>query len=215
MIEILYKDNDIVVCIKPAGLMSEAGDNSLPAELKKQLGAPALAVHRLDTGVSGVMVYALNKASAAELSRQIQSGAFVKEYLAVVRGKLPDEGGTFTDLLFHDRRKNKSFVVDKERSGVKKAVLDYCALQTAEIEGKPLSLVRIRLHTGRTHQIRVQFSSRSMPLYGDGKYGGRTEKEGIALLSYRLSLAHPKSKKPMQFTAGIPEGKPWQIFNSI
>lgn len=211
LIDVLYVDKDIVVCIKPVGLISEAGDGSLPAALQEQLGLPVLAVHRLDTGVSGVMVYALNKPSAAELSRQMQNGTFVKEYLAVVRGAPSESSGTFTDLLFHDKRRNKSFVVDKERGGVKKAVLDYSVLKTDDTQGKQLSLVQIRLHTGRTHQIRVQFSSRGMPLYGDGKYGGRTEKEGIALLSHKISFNHPKNKKALSFTSSLPDGKVWKL----
>ncbi len=208
MIDILYKDSDILVCIKPAGLISEEGENSLISAIKLQTGEEAFAVHRLDTGVSGVMVYALNKNAAAALTAQIQSGTFVKRYLAVVRGTPTEKSGTYTDLLYHDRRKNKSFVVAKPRAGVKKAVLDYEVLQSKA----ELSLLQIRLHTGRTHQIRVQFSSRRIPLYGDGKYGGRSEKTGIALLSHQLSFIHPKTGKAQSFTAQMPSELPWTLF---
>ena len=212
LIEILYSDKDILVCIKPAGLVSEAGENSLPAALKEQTEADVYAAHRLDTGVSGEMVYALNKRAAAQLSTQMQNGAFVKQYLAVLRGVPSEASGTYTDMLFHDRRRNKSFVVDKARAGVKKAVLDYSLKASVDYGGNALSLVQIRLHTGRTHQIRVQFSARKTPLYGDGKYGGRTEKQGIALLSYSISFNHPQNGKRLEFTADIPQGLPWELF---
>lgn len=193
MPKILYEDKNIVFCIKEPGMLSEAGDGSVVELLEAHTGATVYPVHRLDRGVGGVMVYAKNQKAAAFLSQQIQNGGFVKEYMAIIRGKPDEREGTFTDLLYHDRRANKSYVVTKPRQGVKKAVLDYRVLEVKQEEKDTLSLVQIRLHTGRTHQIRVQFSSRKLPLYGDGKYGGRTEKEGIALWSYRISLALPFS----------------------
>lgn len=213
MIELLYGDRELLACIKPVGVMSESGENGLPTLLEKQLGRTVYPVHRLDTGVGGVMVYALNASSAAALSEQMRCGEFVKRYLAVVRGVPAEASGTYTDLLFHDRRTNKSFVADKKRAGVKTAVLDYVVLESAEHGGQTLSLLQIRLHTGRTHQIRVQLSSRGMPLYGDGKYGGRTEKSGIALFSHSISFTHPTSGNPLCFSALPPKALPWALFS--
>ncbi len=205
MIEILYKDNDITVCQKPVGVSSES--EGLVKLLSEQLGNGVYPVHRLDTGVGGVMVYALNKKAAALLSADIQRGALIKEYYAVVYGTPSEASGIYKDLLFHDRRRNKSFAVERMRSGVKEASLEYSVKGTQD----GLSLVAIKLHTGRTHQIRVQFSSRKTPLYGDGKYGGRNEKSGIALFSRRITLTHPTSGKLLCFEA-MPKGTPWDIF---
>lgn len=172
--ELLYSDGGIAVCIKPVGLDSEA---EVPAELKKQLGGDIYPVHRLDKNVGGVMVYARTKQSAAVLSKAVQDGQMVKEYVAMVHGT-PPESGDWEDLLFKDSRKNKVFVVKRERGGVKKARLEFTRLSAGE-----KSLVRIRLHTGRSHQIRAQFSSRGYPLVGDHKYGSRDEAAAPMLFS--------------------------------
>ena len=177
--EILYSDRDIVVCVKPVGLDSES---EVPGELKKALGGEVFTLHRLDKNVGGVMVYARTKAAAAALSRAIQEGAMVKEYVALVHGA-PPETGDWEDLLFKDSSKNKVFVVKKERRGVKKARLEFARLTAGEE-----SLVRIRLHTGRSHQIRVQFSSRGFPLVGDHKYGSRDDRTAPLLFSCRISF---------------------------
>ena len=201
--EILYSDDYIVVCIKPVGILSQAdsnGQKSMITELSALYGCEIYPLHRLDKGVSGVMVYAKTKFAASELSRDIAEHRFEKEYLAVVKGE-PDESGEMVDLLFKDSRKNKSYVVKRMRKGVKKAKLEYTLLKT---DGQK-SLVRVLLHTGRTHQIRVQFSSRKMPLLGDKKYGGSTDFEDIALLSYRLTFKHPKTKQEMVYTANNSE----------
>lgn len=213
MVEILYEDKDLLLCIKPAGLLSEAGEGSVVELLEKQTGSSVFAVHRLDRGVGGLMVYAKSSKAAARLSEQMQNGTFVKEYLAVIKGELEDKEGSLSDFLYHDKRANKSYVVTKPRAGVKKALLDYREQGRADTEKGVLSLVHIRPHTGRTHQIRVQFSSRKHPLYGDGKYGGRTEKEGIALWSYRISLNHPFTAKPLTVSAPLPDKVPWSIFD--
>ncbi len=177
--EVLYSDKNIAVIIKLVGLDSE---KDVPQQLGEQLGGTFLPVHRLDQNVGGLMVYARNATAAAELSRQIQNGSFVKEYVAMVHGT-PEESGDWTDLLFKDSRKNKVFVVKKERAGVKKARLTYQRLAAGEC-----SLVRIRLHTGRSHQIRVQFSSRGFPLVGDHKYGSRAKETAPMLFSCCLEF---------------------------
>ena len=179
--EIMYSDRDIAVCVKPVGLDSEA---EVPARLKEQLGGEIYPLHRLDKNVGGVMVYARNKASAARLSKAIQEGAMVKEYVAMVHGT-PPEAGDWEDLLFKDSRKNKVFVVKKQRAGVKAARLEFKRLTAGE-----QSLVAIRLHTGRSHQIRVQFSSRGFPLVGDHKYGSRAEETAPMLYSCRITFPH-------------------------
>lgn len=179
--EILYYDKEIAACVKPVGLDSE---QEVPAALVERLGGECYPVHRLDKNVGGVMVYARTKKSAAALSRAIQEGTFVKEYVALVHGT-PPEKGDWADLLFKDSSKNKVFVVKKERKGVKKARLEFTRLT----EG-PESLVRIRLHTGRSHQIRVQFASRGYPLVGDHKYGSRDEKTAPMLFSCRITLPY-------------------------
>ena len=175
--EILYSDPEIVVCVKPVGMDSEH-------EVPQALGGEIYPVHRLDKNVGGVMVYAKKKTAAAALSKAVQEGTMVKEYVAMVHGAPPEEGD-WEDLLWKDSAKNKVFVVKRERRGVKKARLEYKRLREGET-----SLVRIRLHTGRSHQIRVQFSSRGFPLVGDHKYGSRDEKSEPMLFSCCLSFPH-------------------------
>lgn len=177
--EILYSDGDLAVCIKPVGLDSE---KQLPEELKKQLGGEIFPIHRLDQNVGGVMVYARTKNAAAALSKAVQQGSMVKEYVAMVHG-MPPETGDWTDMLFKDSSKNKVFVVNKERKGVKTARLEFTRLSEGET-----SLVRVRLHTGRSHQIRVQFASRSYPLVGDHKYGAKDEEKAPKLFSCCISF---------------------------
>ena len=188
--EILYSDRDLAVCVKPVGLDSEI---QVPEALKEQLGGELFTVHRLDKNVGGVMVYARTKAAAAALSKAIQEGAMVKEYVAMVHGETP-ESGDWTDLLWKDAKKNKVFVVKRQRGGVKQARLEFRTLRAGET-----SLVRIRLHTGRSHQIRVQFSSRGFPLLGDHKYGARDELTEPRLFSCRISF--PWGKQTKEFEA--------------
>ena len=163
--QFLYHDPDLAVIVKPVGLDSEA---AVPAEIKKALGGECFAVHRLDLNVGGVMVYARTKAAAAALSRTITEGTMIKEYVALVHSET-EESGDWEDLLLKDNRKNKVFVVSRERGGVKRARLAFTRLAVRDGH----SLVRIRLYTGRSHQIRVQFASRKHPLLGDHKYGAR------------------------------------------
>ena len=225
---ILYEDASIVVLNKPAGLTSEGG---VPAALRQLWNAPDAfvgVVHRLDTGVSGLMVYARTPAAAAALSRQVtqsqnayavrdgrvegraEEPQFIKQYRAVIAGG-PDEAlpaeGTLRDWLFKDSRKGRVFPVSRPRKGVREAVLEYCILKTAG----EMSLAGITLHTGRTHQIRVQFAARKHPLSGDGKYGSRV-KGDIALQSCGLQFRHPDTGRPLQFSLPLPDAAPWKAF---
>ena len=177
--ELLYSDREVVVCVKPVGLDSEA---EVPAALKAELGGEIFPIHRLDKNVGGVMVFARTKQAAAALSRAVQEGAMVKEYVAMVHGT-PPEGGDWTDLLWKDSAKNKVFVVKRERRGVKKARLEFTRLSAGTT-----SLVHVRLHTGRSHQIRVQFASRGFPLVGDHKYGARDDAKTPMLFCRRITF---------------------------
>ena len=185
MIEILEQTPQLVLCVKPVGVRAQGeAEADLPALLKRQLGCEIYPVHRLDQAVGGVMVFAKTAPAAAKLSQAIAGGTLQKEYLAV-RERSPEQTeGELSDLLFHDRTKNKTYVVSRQRKGVKEAKLAYRVLDVQN----GLCLVRIRLYTGRTHQIRVQFASRGMPLVGDGKYGSRKNAAAPALWSYALTL---------------------------
>lgn len=206
MIPILQEDKSLVVCLKPPGLLSQDGPGgSLPEALRQQLHSEIFPVHRLDREAGGVMVYAKTGRAAAALSRAIQEGSFQKEYLCVVSGCPAQPSGTYRDLLLHDRARNKSFVVRRMRGGVREAALDYRVLAARD----DLSLVQVRLRTGRTHQIRVQFASRGTPLSGDGKYGGGSGP--LALWSAWLAFPHPVSGKPLSFSA-LPAGGTWEAF---
>ena len=215
-IKIIYSDSSVVVCVKPAGVPCESANEkvkSLTNILSEQLNAPYVGmVHRLDQVTEGLMVYSLSEKATGKLSEYIAGGQAEKEYLAVIHGipELPE--GEMRDLLYRDSKKNKSFVVDRKRGGVKEALLEYKLLGSAESKYGTLSLVRIKLYTGRTHQIRVQFASRKMPLLGDGKYGAKDNGAGVALLSCRLSFPHPKSGKQMDFSIDPLGGFPFDIF---
>lgn len=186
-IRILYENQAFAVCLKPRNVLSQAGgpgETSMIDLLSAQLGGEIYPVHRLDRQVGGVMVYAKTQASAAWFSREIQQGNLKKEYLAVVHGCPDADSGELNDLLLHDARRNKSYVVSRMRGGVKKARLSYAVLTRA----KDRTLVQVRLFTGRTHQIRVQFASRKLPLIGDGRYGGGSGE--LALWSVRLTFRY-------------------------
>ena len=199
--EILFEDADIVVTVKPAGLASQLtpdGKDCVTA-LREQTGGEIYPVHRLDTAARGVMVYAKNKRAAAFLSKEIAEGRFYKEYAALVHGRPEPPEGTMEDWLFKDRS-NKTFVVKRERRGVKKALLTYRTEETFSTEKYgELSLVAVVLQTGRTHQIRVQFASRHWPLLGDGKYGARDNAPFLGLASRKLTFRHPGTGEEMSF----------------
>lgn len=210
MPEILYADAAVAVVVKPAGVLSQGdAENAMPALLQKRLGGAIFPVHRLDQPTGGVMVYARTQDAAAKLSAQMQSEAFGKEYLAVLDGTPEPAEGELNDLLFFDRQKGKSYAVRRKRAGVKDARLAYRVL--AQAEG--LTLVRVRLYTGRTHQIRVQFSSRGWPLTGDGKYGSRNNRCAPALWSAELHFAHPVTGETLTFRSQPPEAYPWTLFS--
>ena len=214
MIKILYKDETLAVAVKPAGVLSQpdrTGEDSMITLLKAQLGREVFPVHRLDRAVGGLMIFAMTKAAAGKLSALVTSDAFEKEYTAVIHGVPAEDKGELLDFLYHDSRKNLTSVVPSSHKEAKEARLAYTLL-AKDMEGE-FSLVRVRLYTGRTHQIRVQFASRSMPLAGDGKYGAR-DRMGLALWSSRLSFKHPVRKKTMTFEA-LPDGSltPWDRFS--
>lgn len=188
--EILYSDRNIAVCVKPVGLDSE---QEVPQALRETLGGEIFPLHRLDKNVGGIMVFARTKAAAAQFSRMIQEGKLIKEYVAMVHGT-PPQTGDWQDLLWKDSQKNKVFVVKRERKGVKAARLEYTRLT----ENDP-ALVRIRLHTGRSHQIRVQFSSRGFPLVGDHKYGSRDEATAPMLFSCRITFPYQGKETSFEY----------------
>ena len=207
--ELLYRDELLCVAIKPAGVLSTDEPGGMPELVREELGdasACVRTVHRLDRVVSGLMVLARTAKSASELSRQIREQEFHKSYLAVVHGVPEEERGTMTDLLVRDKRERKTYVTQQLEKGVQEAVLDY---QTLKSDGER-TLVQIWLKTGRTHQIRAQFSSRGMPLVGDRKYSTLEDGCNIALWSYQLGFLHPGSGEPMRFTCPPPREFPWE-----
>ena len=208
--EFVYLDDAVAVCIKPPRVLSTDEPGGMPELVRQALGdekADVRTVHRLDRVVSGLMVFARSPEAASELSRQIREGTFDKEYLAVVHGAPAQPEGQLKDLLARDKARKMTFVADAPGKGVQEAVLSYWVLgQTQD-----MSRVRIRLHTGRTHQIRVQFASRGMPLVGERKYSLQEDPCEIALWSYRLAFAHPITGEQMEFSVQPPENYPWTV----
>ena len=206
--ELIYQDDDVLVCVKPAGALSTEEPGGVPELARQALGDPKAdvrTVHRLDAVVSGLMVLARNASAASELSRQIREQTFGKEYLAIVHGRPEEAAGTYVDLLLRDKRERKTYVVTEGAKGVQEAILDY---QIIGSNGE-LTRVAIQLRTGRTHQIRCQFSSRQMPLVGDRKYSLNEDGCNIALWSHKISFDHPKTGKRMEFQLPPPEVYPW------
>lgn len=212
--EFVYLDNSIAVCVKPAGILSTDEPGGMPSLVRAALGdenADIRTVHRLDRVVSGLMVFARSQEIAAELSRQITDRTFDKDYLAVVHGCPDKDKGRYDDLLFRETSENKTYVVRRMRKGVREASLEYIVLGKAE----HFSLVRIHLLTGRTHQIRAQFSSRQMPLVGDRKYSTNDDGCSIALWSHHLNFNHPETGRNMDFILNPPEIFPWTLFSGV
>lgn len=206
--EFLFQDEHIVVCVKPPRVLSTDEPGGMPELVRNALGNPKAdvrTVHRLDRVVSGLMVLARTAQAASELSRQIREDSFEKEYLAVVHGCPLSPAGTFTDLLMRNKQERKTYIVQEPAKGVQEAILNYQVIcQTEEF-----SRVQIQLITGRTHQIRAQFSGRGLPLVGDRKYSLLEDDCEIALWSYRLGFSHPITGEKMEFTLQPPEVYPW------
>lgn len=211
--ELLYVDESVVVCIKPARILSTDEPGGLPELVRLALGDPKAdirTVHRLDRVVSGVMVLARSAAAASGLSRQVRENEFQKEYLAVLHGTPEKPNGTLTDLLYRDKARRMTMVSPEPGKGVQEAVLDYRTMESRE----GLSLAAVRLHTGRTHQIRVQFASRGLPLVGERKYATLNDPCEIALWSYKIGFVHPLTGKRMEFSKQPPCQYPWTLFPS-
>ena len=202
MLDLLYFDTDLAVCVKPAGVLSEGeSEGCMPYLLsvalkEKGIDATPFVVHRLDRETSGIMVFALNSKTAAALSLASQNGDMKKIYHALCVGVIENDSAVLEDLLFYDRKRGKSFIVDRERKGVKRASLEYKAIERFDDR----TLLEIELHTGRTHQIRAQFSSRAHSLCGDRRYGAPAEYGNkLSLCAVRLSFTHPRTKEYMSF----------------
>ena len=215
--QILYEDKYLVVVVKPVGVLSEDDptDACMPQLLRehyREQGKPGYiaTVHRLDRIVGGVMVFSRRREVTGKLVAAVAAHQMTKEYLAVLRGHPEKDSDTLTDLLFRDARHNKSYVVQRPRKGVREATLDYTALAKTDA----LTLVKIRLHTGRTHQIRVQFSHRGLPLLGDIRYGSKAACSA-ALWSYHLAFTHPVTGRPVDVTCPPPRAYPWELFAPV
>ena len=209
--ELIYKDKDIVVCIKPQRVLSTDEPGGVPNLVREALGehnADVRTVHRLDRVVGGLMVLARNAAAASELSRQVRDNEFQKEYLAVVHGRPEYDCGKLYDLLFRDKARKMTVVAKEPGKGVQPASLSYRVLASRD----DMSMVRIQLETGRTHQIRVQFASRDLPLVGERKYSTREDNCEIALWSCKIGFCHPVSGEKMEFELEPPETYPWNYF---
>ena len=218
--DVLFLNKDFLACVKPQGLPSQpdtSGDDDMTSLLKQYLKARGenediFVLHRLDRATGGVMIYARNQKSAAELSRLIaEKDGFEKHYLTVVSGVPSEKCGNMTDYLYKDSAQKKSFVVKSERRGAKLASLDYELRSTAEIDGKTLSLVAIKLNTGRFHQIRAQFSSRGMSVFGDGKYGSREKAPHFALWANKIAFTYRGKKYEFEKAPNM-EALPWNYF---
>lgn len=221
MIKVIYEDNHLLVVEKPVNILSQGDDtndkdmvNLLKDYIKKKYNKPGNVyiglIHRLDRPVGGVMVFAKTSKAASRLSEQVRNKTFNKTYLAIVHGTMKSSEDTLKDFLYKNKKTNMVTVVKKNHKDAKEAELDYRVLNFKE----NLSLVQVNLRTGRSHQIRVQFSSRKHPLYGDQRYGKEINKVGqqIALWSNKIELYHPTTKEKMEFTCHTPDKYPWNIF---
>ncbi len=220
--KILYEDKYLIVCEKSVGIESQVSSSGkenmveLLSRYRAERGEDLYIglVHRLDTATGGAMIYSKREEMAGKLSALVQSGDYKKTYLAVVHGIPEENEGEMRDLLYHDKQRNKSFVVQKQRAGVKEALANYRLLESVTLEdGEAMSLVEVELITGRTHQIRVQFASRKMPLVGDGKYGSRDNRATCALWSHKVEFVHPITKKKIKVMSDPQDVYPWNMFS--
>ena len=220
MIEILHKDRDFIVCVKPQGVPSQSDttcDEDMTSILQNHLRESGekddiFVVHRLDRATGGLILYARNKASAAAFSQLVaEKDGFQKEYLAIVSGKPENDCGNMTDYLFKDSAQKKAFVVKSERKGAKLASLEYKLEKCESIGEKIFSLLSIKLHTGRFHQIRAQLSSRGMPICGDGKYGSREKASNFALWASKLSFTYKGKQYTFEKAPNFSD-IPWNLF---
>ena len=211
--EIIYQDDRVVVAVKPAGVLSTDEPGGMPSLLRQALGTDCIrTVHRLDAQTGGVMVFARSRKAASLLSQQVRERQFSKCYLAAVHGTPQPQSGEMRDLLGRDSVRRVTYVADTPSADTREALLTYETLDT--VDG--LSLVRVQLHTGRTHQIRVQFASRGLPLAGDRKYGLPEDNTApLALWAYQLSFTHPQTGQEMSFTCPPPETEPWVRFEGV
>lgn len=214
-LKVIYEDNHIIVVEKIVNIPSQAdktGDEDMlsliKAYLKGKYNKPGNVylglVHRLDRPVGGVMVFAKTSKAASRLSEEVRNKTFQKEYLVICNGKMEKEKDTLVDYLWKDENKNTSYVVKPTKKNAKQAILDYEVLKYDKEQD--LSVLKINLHTGRHHQIRVQLSSRMHAIYGDNKYHGRGAGTGICLWAYKLTIVHPVTKEQMTFK-DLPEKK--------
>lgn len=221
-VTVLYEDSDLIVCVKPAGVPSQSdpsGSTDMTALLREHLAlrgekSDVFVVHRLDRAVGGVMVYAKSKRAASELSRAIaERSDFEKIYLAVVQGEPQQPCGTLEDYIYKDAKAHKAYVASGKRQGVKYASLDYTLMDTVTVGEKKFSLLKIKLGTGRFHQIRVQLASRGLSICGDGKYGSREKCPSISLWAYSLSFTY--NGRSMTFNHSPEENDLWNLFNTL
>ncbi len=218
---VLFEDKYLIVCEKPVGVESQVSGRgkedmiTLLSRYRVEKGEDTYVglVHRLDTTTGGAMIYSKREDMTGKLSALLQSGDYKKTYFAVVHGAPEEREGELRDLIYHDKQKNKSFVVAKKRAGVKEGLARYRCLESVTLDnGEIMSLVKVELITGRTHQIRIQFASRGMPLVGDGKYGSRDNKAKCALWSHRVEFIHPVTKKEIEAWSFPIEMYPWNMF---
>ena len=223
-LRVLYEDNHIIVVEKMPNIPSQSDKTEdidmltiVKQYIKEKYNKPGNVylglVHRLDRPVGGVMVFAKTSKAASRLSEQVRNKTFKKQYLAVVDGKIEGKNGTLEDYLYKDERNNISKVVSKEKKNSKYAKLDYEVITYNEV--KNLSLLKINLHTGRHHQIRVQLSNFGHSIFGDQKYGTRGKNKQIALWAYKLTIEHPVTKEVMTFV-DLPESNgTWSIIRKL
>ncbi len=212
--DILYRDDRLLAAVKPAGILSTDEPAGMPELLRAALGEPALpvrGVHRLDRVVGGVMVYALTRRAAGDLSRQIREGQFRKEYLAVVCGLPTEKSGVLRDFLHRDKAKNKTLIVSEESGEAQEAALFYELMETCG----GFSLLKVELYTGRTHQIRCQMAGHGMPILGDRKYGSPEDVCGTALWSRQIRCFHPRTGEALTFSQNPPAVYPWNMFQIL